>query len=46
MSAPAQVHLFNVEMACGGCSGAVTRVLNKLEGRNARLGSWEVMLSQ
>lgn len=23
---------FNVAMSCGGCSGAVTRVLNRLEG--------------
>jgi copper chaperone CopZ len=23
---------FNVTMTCGGCSGAVTRVLQKLEG--------------
>lgn len=23
---------FNVKMACGGCSGAVTRAVNKLEG--------------
>ncbi|CEH17156.1 copper chaperone taha [Ceraceosorus bombacis] len=23
---------FNVAMSCGGCSGAVTRVLSKLEG--------------
>ncbi|KAM7440347.1 ATX1 antioxidant protein 1 [Porites harrisoni] len=25
-------HEFQVEMTCGGCSGAVTRVLNKKEG--------------
>lgn len=24
---------FNVSMSCGGCSGAVDRVLKKLEGR-------------
>ncbi|KAK3078171.1 hypothetical protein LTS18_008268 [Coniosporium uncinatum] len=23
---------FNVAMSCGGCSGAITRVLNKLDG--------------
>ena len=23
---------FNVEMACGGCSGACTRILNKVDG--------------
>lgn len=25
-------YIFNVTMTCGGCSGAVTRVLNKLDG--------------
>ncbi|KXX82320.1 Metal homeostasis factor ATX1 [Madurella mycetomatis] len=25
-------YLFNVSMSCGGCSGAVERVLKKLEG--------------
>ncbi|KAA8901108.1 hypothetical protein DIURU_003478 [Diutina rugosa] len=25
---------FDVEMACGGCSGAIERVLNKLDGVN------------
>jgi len=29
---PAHTYEFNVAMSCGGCSGAVTRVLNKLEG--------------
>ena len=24
--------LFKVEMTCGGCSGAVTRILKKIEG--------------
>lgn len=24
--------VFNVEMSCGGCSGACTRILSKLEG--------------
>jgi len=24
---------FNVAMSCGGCSGAITRVLNKLDGK-------------
>ena len=28
----AQVHEFNVTMTCEGCSGAVKRVLGKLEG--------------
>jgi len=27
-----QRYEFTVEMTCGGCSGAVTRVLNKKEG--------------
>src|SRR5690349_2104149 len=26
-------YLFNVSMSCGGCSGAVERVLKKLEGK-------------
>lgn len=25
-------YLFNVSMSCGGCSGAVERVLKKLDG--------------
>uniref|UniRef100_V5IJY6 Copper transport protein ATOX1 n=1 Tax=Ixodes ricinus TaxID=34613 RepID=V5IJY6_IXORI len=28
-----QVHEFEVEMTCEGCSGAVQRVLEKLEGQ-------------
>lgn len=28
----ATTHKFKVEMTCEGCSGAVTRVLNKTEG--------------
>lgn len=27
-----QTHIFNVEMTCEGCSGAVERVLNRLKG--------------
>eukprot|EP00048_Salpingoeca_helianthica_P015738 m.228347 g.228347 ORF g.228347 m.228347 type:complete len:70 (+) comp17452_c0_seq1:124-333(+) len=27
-------HVFNVKMTCGGCSGAVERVLKKLQGVN------------
>ncbi|KAK9482466.1 hypothetical protein V1527DRAFT_476269 [Lipomyces starkeyi] len=27
-------YLFNVAMSCSGCSGAVNRALNKLEGVN------------
>jgi len=27
-----QTHLFTVEMTCGGCSGAVERILGKLKG--------------
>ncbi|XP_044018572.1 copper transport protein ATOX1 [Aphidius gifuensis] len=29
---PSQVYEFNVEMTCGGCSGAVERVLGKKDG--------------
>ncbi|KAK4189875.1 hypothetical protein QBC35DRAFT_122932 [Podospora australis] len=34
VAAPTNEHkyLFNVTMSCGGCSGAVERVLKKLEG--------------
>lgn len=28
-----QTHIFNVEMTCDGCSGAVERVLNRLKGQ-------------
>lgn len=28
-----QTHIFNVEMTCEGCSGAVERVLNRLKGQ-------------
>lgn len=28
---------FNVSMSCGGCSGAVNRVLGKLEGKSLTL---------
>ncbi|XP_022084542.1 copper transport protein ATOX1-like [Acanthaster planci] len=31
-----QKHVFNVEMTCEGCSGAVTRVLNKLGDKVAK----------
>jgi copper chaperone len=27
---------FNVAMSCGGCSGAIERVLKKLEGQSLR----------
>lgn len=30
-----QTYRFNVSMSCGGCSGAVERVLKKLEGKSA-----------
>ncbi|KAK0704815.1 heavy-metal-associated domain-containing protein [Lasiosphaeris hirsuta] len=41
-SAPAAEHTykFNVSMSCGGCSGAVDRVLKKLDG----VKSYEVSL--
>ena len=29
-------HTFTVEMTCGGCSGAVERILNKLKGRKEK----------
>lgn len=28
-----QTHIFNVEMTCEGCSGAVERVLNRLKDK-------------
>ena len=28
------VYKFNVVMSCGGCSGAINRVLGKLEGES------------
>ncbi|EJD41033.1 copper ion chaperone, partial [Auricularia subglabra TFB-10046 SS5] len=30
---------FNVKMTCGGCSGAVTRALQKTEGQSLQLAS-------
>lgn len=30
---------FNVTMSCGGCSGAIDRVLKKLDGKHAQLCS-------
>ncbi|KAK2629112.1 hypothetical protein QTJ16_002215 [Diplocarpon rosae] len=32
MSAADHTYKFNVSMSCGGCSGAITRVLTKLDG--------------
>jgi hypothetical protein len=32
MSENTHTYKFNVSMSCGGCSGAVNRVLGKLEG--------------
>ncbi|EPQ62839.1 Bgt-688 [Blumeria graminis f. sp. tritici] len=32
MSEAEHNYKFNVAMSCGGCSGAITRVLGKLEG--------------
>ena len=29
---------FNVAMSCGGCSGAIERVLKKLDGRSSPAG--------
>jgi hypothetical protein len=33
LSCVIQQVVFNVQMACAGCSGACTRILNKMEGR-------------
>ena len=35
--ADAHTYKFNVSMSCGGCSGAVDRVLKKLDGEHAFL---------
>ena len=35
-SVPFSQVVFDVQMACGGCSGAVTRILNKMDGECAR----------
>ncbi|PBP18945.1 iron copper transporter [Diplocarpon rosae] len=32
MSAEGHTYKFNISMSCGGCSGAITRVLTKLDG--------------
>ena len=32
--ADAHTYKFNVSMSCGGCSGAVDRVLKKLDGKS------------
>ncbi|PBP24991.1 copper chaperone [Diplocarpon rosae] len=40
MSAADHTYKFNVSMSCGGCSGAITRVLTKLDG----VKSFEVSL--
>jgi hypothetical protein len=32
-TADQHTYKFNVSMSCGGCSGAVDRVLKKLDGR-------------
>ncbi|KAI1341867.1 iron copper transporter [Xylariaceae sp. FL0016] len=40
--ADAHTYKFNVTMTCGGCSGAVNRVLGKLEG----VKSYEVSLDK
>lgn len=36
-----QVYTVNAEMTCGGCSGAITRILNKLD-----LASFDVSLEK
>ena len=35
----AAVHEFNVKMTCGGCSGAVTKALTKLDGLRTEWGA-------
>ena len=35
-SVDGHVYKFNITMTCGGCSGAVDRVLKKLDGTAAR----------
>lgn len=39
-----QTHIFNVEMTCEGCSGAVDRVLNRLKGQG--IDSVEISLPE
>lgn len=36
---------FNVTMTCGGCSGAVERVLKKLDGKSALIARIDLSLS-
>ncbi|KAG8904323.1 Cytosolic copper metallochaperone [Tulasnella sp. 403] len=44
----AEVHKykFDVKMTCGGCSGAVTRVLNKAKTENQGVDEFEVSLEK
>ncbi|KAI0131389.1 hypothetical protein F4814DRAFT_445526 [Daldinia grandis] len=42
MAEQEHTYTFNVSMSCGGCSGAVNRVLGKLEG----IQSYEVSLEK
>ena len=44
MSAPSHHYHFNVKMTCGGCSGAIDRVLKKLQASNESLASYKVSL--
>ena len=39
------LHEFSVEMTCGGCSGAVTRILKKQKD-NGKVSSFDVKLEE
>jgi len=39
--AASHVYTFNVQMTCGGCSGAVSRVLTKMDGLQVKKVEWE-----
>ena len=36
---------FNVAMSCGGCSGAIERVLKKLEGQSRQIADCAIAAS-
>lgn len=39
-------YLFEVDMTCGGCSAAVTRVLSKMDGLDIQKVEWETKTVQ
>ncbi|KAF8710375.1 Heavy-metal-associated domain, partial [Rhizoctonia solani] len=41
-----QTYKFNVVMTCGGCSGAIERVLKKAKESNEGVSSYEVSLDK